>query len=353
MTTVYVSKIWNDENNADKIRSTNVKVNVKKGEIVVDTITLTADNSWAATSKELPAKDGGETITYDVEEVDVPDGYTMTKTGDQSTGFIITNSHTVTKYVEFDVEKTWADKDNAEAKRPSKVTVRVFKNGEEIDSKDITENDNWKAHFKYALESEDDVYTIKEDPIDLYQTKIEGDAEKGFTITNTYIEQVKTGIINLSINKYVEGTTDTLSNAKFKITIKNSENLVEYTNTVKTDKKGNIYISGIELNLDTDYVLEVEETEAPAGYEKSKDVIKANFRLTKEDDKITISFTSDSDNLKLDGNEFVLKFENKKMTPPEVIPQTGSKITVVGIAIVGIVLLLASRTVYVKIKRRK
>lgn len=349
MTTVYVKKIWNDEDNADKIRPANIKVNVKNGETVVDTITLSAENGWADTSKELPAKNGGIAISYEVEEVEVPDGYTMTKTGSQSTGFTITNSHTVEKYVEFDVEKTWVDKNDEDAKRPTKVTVRVFKNGEEIDSKEITEATNWKAHFKYAFESEDDVYTIKEDPIDLYQTKVEGDVEKGFKITNTYIDQAKTGIINLSINKYEEGTTNTLSNAKFKITIKNSDNLVEYTNTVKTNKNGNVYIPGIELKLDTDYVLEVEETEAPAGYEKSKKVIKANFKLTKERDKITISMTNDSSNLKLDGNEFVLKFENKKMTPPEVIPQTGSS-SIPIIVTCGIILFLLSK---IRIKKGK
>ena len=222
---------------------------------------------------------------------------------------------------------------------------------QEIETKELTASNEWKAHFKYVLESAEDVYTVKEDPIDLYQTKIEGDAKSGFTITNTYIEQVKTGIINLNINKYVEGTENTLANAKFKVTIKDSNGKVAYTKVVKTDKKGNIYIPGIELDLDTDYVLEVEETEAPAGYEKSTEKIKANFKLTKENDKITISLASDSDNLKLEGNEFVMKFKNKKMKEPEVLPQTGSNPIVIIAIIMGTVLL--SIIFYVKNKKSK
>ena len=91
---ITVTKVWNDENNYDKIRPESITVNIKNGETVVETVTLNADNNWIYTFENLPAKQNGETISYVIEEIE-PEGYTADITEDENeeNKYIITNTH--------------------------------------------------------------------------------------------------------------------------------------------------------------------------------------------------------------------------------------------------------------------
>ena len=97
--------------------------------------------------------------------------------------------------------KVWADKDNRDGTRPQSITVRLFADDEEIDFKTVTTADavagsanTWSFSFdglaKYdPADGHEYVYTIKEDVVDGYTTKLEGSVEDGFVITNTMIEK--------------------------------------------------------------------------------------------------------------------------------------------------------------------
>ena len=93
-----VTKIWQDDADADKIRPESITVNLKKGTEVIDTVELNKENNWTHTFENLPKKENGEEIIYTVEEIE-PEGYTASITGSMAEGFVITNKHEVSKKI--------------------------------------------------------------------------------------------------------------------------------------------------------------------------------------------------------------------------------------------------------------
>lgn len=93
------------------------------------------------------------------------------------------------------VEKVW---ENPRIPHPYKVKVNL-KNGDTvIDSITLSESNDWKGVFS-NLPQRDAFgavidYTVAEDPVEGYSSKVSGDAERGFTVTNT----VKTGELDVS-----------------------------------------------------------------------------------------------------------------------------------------------------------
>ena len=92
-TNVEVQKIWDDEKDKDGIRPQSIQVQLlADGEAVEQmVVTLNEENGWTASFTDLVAyTEKGEAIVYTVQEVDVPNGYTVSY--DES-GYIITNTH--------------------------------------------------------------------------------------------------------------------------------------------------------------------------------------------------------------------------------------------------------------------
>lgn len=81
-----VEKIWDHGTNPESSRPAAVTVNLKNGETVIDSMTLTADCDWKGVFTELPV--GGN---YSVEEAAVPQ-YTTEVSGNANDGFVIKNT---------------------------------------------------------------------------------------------------------------------------------------------------------------------------------------------------------------------------------------------------------------------
>lgn len=81
-----VEKIWDHGTNPESSRPAAVTVNLKNGETVIDSMTLTADCDWKGVFTELPV--GGN---YSAEEVAVPQ-YTTEVSGNANDGFAIKNT---------------------------------------------------------------------------------------------------------------------------------------------------------------------------------------------------------------------------------------------------------------------
>ncbi len=185
-TSVSVRKVWKDNNNQDGIQPESITVKLlADGKAIGDPQTLSGGNNWTYTFTDLDKyRDGGEEIVYTIEEVKV-DGYETSVTGDASTGFVITNSHTP-ETTEISGSKTWDDADNQDGKRPTSITIRLYANGTELTDQalTVTADDDWKWSFtdlpKYAGGKEI-VYTISEDAVPGYTTEV-----NGFNVTNSY-----------------------------------------------------------------------------------------------------------------------------------------------------------------------
>lgn len=64
-----VKKVWNDQSNKAGIRPKSVMVHLLADGKVVETLTLSAENNWKASSKILPVKVNGKKVNYTWEEV--------------------------------------------------------------------------------------------------------------------------------------------------------------------------------------------------------------------------------------------------------------------------------------------
>lgn len=101
-----------------------------------------------------------------------------------------TNKYSV---VSVPVEKRWV------GPAAEKATVRLLADGEDTGKKtELSKSNSWKHTFEglpeYSKSGSVIDYAVAEDPVEGYSSKVTGDAERGFTVTNT----VKTGELDVS-----------------------------------------------------------------------------------------------------------------------------------------------------------
>ncbi len=94
-TSVPVTKVWNDNDNADQKRPGSITVKLLADGEAVQTMELSEAAGWKASFTDLPVEKNGKTIVYTVEESAV-EGYTAYVSGNAQTGFTIVNQRTAT-----------------------------------------------------------------------------------------------------------------------------------------------------------------------------------------------------------------------------------------------------------------
>ena len=223
------TKTWVDYNNADNTRPTSIRVNLMKNGIKKDSKEITAANNWKYSFKGLEKYDDeNNEIKYTITEEKV-DGYES-----DINGYDITNTYKAA--VSIEGTKTWVDYDNKDNTRPESITVNLLKNGTKIKSKTVTELDGWRYSFT-ELEKYDDknnaiLYTVEEENVDNYESKVDG-----YDITNIYkaetsIEVTKTWIDHNNVdNTRPESVTVNLlkDGVKIKSAVLTDRNNWKYT----------------------------------------------------------------------------------------------------------------------------
>lgn len=191
-TSVTARKIWDDDDDQDKIRPASVTLNLMQNGVVFQSHEINADTGWEYTFSRLPIEDeNGNAYIYAIEEADVPDGYESKITRNIDGIFIVTNSHAPST-MDIPVEKGWMASAPKEA-IPESITVRLYQNEKEFDVAEIQPDENgiWKHVFEALPVSDADgnayKYTISEDPVPDFHADIIGNAEDGFSIMNNYM----------------------------------------------------------------------------------------------------------------------------------------------------------------------
>ena len=191
-----VTKVWEDADNQDGKRPASITVQLYSsvnGEepvaVTGKTLTLTANNevaadTWKASFTNLPQFDKGQEITYSVKEDDATVAALKEKGySPKVEGQTITNSHTP-EQVKVSGQKVWDDADDQDGKRPTSITVKVMDGSTIVDTLEVTAANGWKFESKDLPKyrnGQEIVYTLKEDAVAQYETKIDK-----FTITNSY-----------------------------------------------------------------------------------------------------------------------------------------------------------------------
>lgn len=229
-TEVAVTKEWKGE------AAESVDVQLLANGDVEETVTLTAAKDWTHIFANLSKYDeNGVAIDYTVQEVAMDD-YQSEVTGNVEKGFTITNTRT--GKTEVSVEKVWQGSEEESA------TIKLLANGEEEDAVELTTENDW-AHTFTDLEAFDKegqpiVYTVEEVAIDGYNSVITGDAEEGFTVTNT-----RTGKTEISITKTWKDDGEEKSDRPDSITV----------NLLAND----VVVSEHELTAENDWTLTIDE----------------------------------------------------------------------------------------------
>ncbi len=195
-----VTKVWNDDNNHDGMRTSEVTVILFADGQQASRLVLNASNNWTNSFTNLDKYKDGKEITYTVSEEEVAN-YTAVITGDQANGYTITNTHENEK-TEVKVSKVWVDNDNQDGIRPKEITVYLYADGAVKETVTITADadGNW-SHTFTDLDKYNNgkliTYTVGEKTVDGYITDLGGGFETGFIFTNIH-EPEK---INLPVNK--------------------------------------------------------------------------------------------------------------------------------------------------------
>lgn len=182
--TISGSKTWNDNNNQDGKRPSSITIRLYANGVEQKDKEVTADDDWKWSFAGLPKYENGLEINYTITE-DTVDEYTPAYNG-----FNVTNTYTP-EQTSVTVKKAWDDKNDQDGIRPESITVKLLADG--ADTKKtltLSSGNNWTGTFnnldKYRDGGEEIVYTIEEVEVSGYDTVINGDASKGFVITNSH-----------------------------------------------------------------------------------------------------------------------------------------------------------------------
>ena len=277
-TEVSVKKVWKDENNQDGKRPSSVTVKLlADGQDTGKTLELTEANGWAGSFKDLDADKGGTPIQYTVAEVTVP-GYTSEVTGDAASGFTITNSY-LPETVVVKATKNWDDANNQDGKRPTKITINLLADGQQVDSKEIQAavDGTWTATFeklaKYKAGKEIK-YTVTEEAVAEYEATI-----TDFTITNKYapkeIDYKVTKVWNDANNQ--DGKRPESVTIQLYKKVGNADPVAvegkQLTLTAKEKTDDNTWVASFtnlpQYEVGKEITYSIKEVDVPAGYEAS------------------------------------------------------------------------------------
>lgn len=200
------SKVWDDQDNQEGLRPASVEFQLyKNGKAQGKPVAVSAATDWKAHFTNLPDKDSdGKLITYTVKEVKVPTHYTVdTEEASFTDGKATITNKRIPETTTVTVKKVWDDGQNQDGLRPTTIKVHLLANGTEVQALDLTgEGDEWTHTFTDLPVYKDGqkvVYTVTEDKVDNYTTKIDGT-----TITNTY----KPGKTSLTVTKNWKDAND-------------------------------------------------------------------------------------------------------------------------------------------------
>ena len=174
-------KTWNDKDNQDGKRPTEITINLLKNGTKIASKKVTKADGWKWKFENLDKYENGKEINYTIAEEKV-EGYTT-----EVKGYDVKNSYTPGK-TSLQVTKAWEDKNDQDGVRPNSVTIKLLADGVETGKKLVlTKANNWTGSFTDLDEYKDGkkiVYTIKEEPVGNGYKSVTGNEKEGFVVTN-------------------------------------------------------------------------------------------------------------------------------------------------------------------------
>ena len=138
----------------------------------------------------------------------------------------------------FSVKKVWNDNNDAKNKRPDSIKFKIKLNGNYWgDEKELNKSQDWKTTIQSKFSANDEI-EIVEVEVPGYTSKVSGNPETGFTITNTLEDQDNETSTDGSDDSSDDGSPDDSSDKDSQITTKITTKTTTKTTTTKNpDKK--------------------------------------------------------------------------------------------------------------------
>ena len=207
-------KTWDDAEDQDGVRPQSITIRLMAGTEEAKTVTVTEADGWEWSFTDLPEYADGKKIVYTITEDSIP-GYTS-----EVDGYDVTNTHTPEK-MQVTVAKVWKDADDKDGIRPSSVTVILQADGVDTGMRiTLSEENKWTDSFTdldVYRNKQKIVYTVEEmkspvitgkDDIGTYAYAVSGDAQTGFTVTNTHTPKKYTITYKLNGGSYAGSKAD-------------------------------------------------------------------------------------------------------------------------------------------------
>ena len=243
---ITVNKVWNDDNDRDGIRPETLSVDLYRDGEIIDTVQLNKDNNWSYTFVDLPegyadinADDGYHVYEYDLKEAEVEhydaDEAVSLEKGENPYEYFctFTNSYSPER-IKVSGDKQWKDFEDLMKYRPSAIVVYLLRDGRKIAQKTVTEANNWHFEFtnlyKYHDGGKAYVYTFDEEPVDGYETTVNG---------KTIINELVTGSITI---RKTDAKGNPLEGVEFQIICTDLENKA----VISTFSDGTYHFDGYE-----------------------------------------------------------------------------------------------------------
>ena len=230
-TEVSGTKTWNDNDNKFNTRPESITVKLMRNGEKYAEKNVKSDNhgNWTYRFDKLPKYDAkGKAYTYTIQEENVP-GYIS-----EVNGYDLVNTETTT----VSGRKTWNDNDNQFNTRPENITVKLMRNGEKYAEKNVKSDNhgNWTYRFdklpKYDAKGKAYTYTIQEEKVSGYTTKV-----NGYDLVNTYRNTETTEVSGTKTWNDYDNKFNTRPES---ITVNLMQNGEKYAEKiVKADKEGN------------------------------------------------------------------------------------------------------------------
>ncbi|MCF0114520.1 MAG: Cna B-type domain-containing protein, partial [Erysipelotrichaceae bacterium] len=268
-----VKKVWDDAGNQDHKRPEELKVDLLADGVVVNTVTLNADNKWTATVTGLPEMAAGKMIKYTwaEDEAGLPEGYALTNTS--VNGYITTLTNTYApETTEATIVKIWDDKDNQDGKRPATLMANLKANGNILVTVTLSESNGWTAKVEDLPVYEDGnkiTYTWAENEAglpegyELTDTSIDGTIT---SLTNTYMpEETTATVVKVWADK---DDQDAKRPESLTVELKANDKVVK-TVTLDATNSWSYKVEGLpmyENGKKIDYTWAEDETGLPEGY---------------------------------------------------------------------------------------
>ena len=203
--------------------------------------------------------------------------------------------------------------------------------GEEVDSVKLSEKNDWEATFTdlpvYA-DGEAITYTVEEVEVEGYEAEITGDAENGFTITNTHEPEesepeLKPAYYDPPVIKYVEGDdADEDEEFTFRMEaisgpdgaeIPMPEGSSDGVKEIDTVAGVEVEFGDIEISEAGTFVYEITEVDTGLeGYTYDESVYTLTFEVTEGEDAYEYELTVEKDGEEYDADtafEFTNEYE--------------------------------------------